>query len=84
MDRAVGDAWFTHDRESWVWLDGRFVPYPLQNNLFALSEQARAACIEGLRRRGSGPAPGNFAEWSRATFGDGLHDLFMQIGRAHV
>ena len=37
MDRALGDAWFNHQRESWVWIEGRFVPYPFQNNIRYLS-----------------------------------------------
>ena len=30
------DGWLYHDRESWVWIAGRFVPYPFQLNLHRL------------------------------------------------
>jgi len=79
MDRVMGDDWFRHDRESWIWIRDRFVPYPLQNNLHFLPEAEKRACLVGLlrRRETPGPPPANFAEWIRATFGDGLADTFL-------
>src|SRR5262245_3615076 len=32
LDRALDDEWLWHERESWVWMKGRFIPYPFQNN----------------------------------------------------
>src|SRR5512140_804070 len=26
LDRALSDQWLWHDRESWVWIDDRYVP----------------------------------------------------------
>ena len=49
MDMALGaDGWYTHQRESWVWIKKRFVPYPFQNNLHRLDPEDRWACAEGL------------------------------------
>jgi len=49
MDQALGaDGWYTHQRESWVWIKKRFVPYPFQNNLHRLDPDDRWACVEGL------------------------------------
>lgn len=49
MDEALGkDGWFEHQRESWVWIKKRFVPYPFQNNLHRLDPEDRWACVEGL------------------------------------
>jgi protoporphyrinogen oxidase len=49
MDQALGkEGWFTHQRESWVWIKKRFVPYPFQNNLHRLDADDRWACVEGL------------------------------------
>ena len=49
MDKALGpEGWFTHQRESWVWIKKRFVPYPFQNNLHRLDPEDRWACVEGL------------------------------------
>src|SRR4026209_1350043 len=49
MDRARGaDGWLTHQRESWVWIRNRFVPYPFQNNLHRLDPADRWSCARGL------------------------------------
>lgn len=83
MEKALGkDGWLTHERESWVWIRNRFVPYPFQNNLHRLDGADRWACVEGLleakERADRGPVtPHNFEEWMLATFGRGITDLFM-------
>src|SRR3989338_11285710 len=38
LDRALGDEWIHHQRESWIYLKGRFVPYPFQNNIHRLDD----------------------------------------------
>lgn len=88
MDRALGpEGWLTHQRESWVWIRQRFVPYPFQNNLHRLDPGERWRCVEGLwqvaRHQISGagaqdPAPAHFGEWISATFGAGVADVFMR------
>src|SRR5690242_15281811 len=50
MDRALGNAWLNHERESWVWIEGRFVPYPFQNNSRHLTPETRWKCLQGLLR----------------------------------
>jgi hypothetical protein len=51
LDAALGgpDAWNEHQRVSYVWIRGRWVAYPFQNNIAALDkdDQARggAHCI---------------------------------------
>jgi protoporphyrinogen oxidase len=79
MDATMGSDWLSHTRESWVWIRNRFIPYPFQNNTHFLPDDDRRACILGLigRRNGSGAAPHNFEEWIRASFGDGIADVFM-------
>src|SRR6266480_1016150 len=33
MDLALPpEEWLWHERESWIWIKNRFVPYPFQNN----------------------------------------------------
>ncbi len=81
MREALGDRWLRHQRESWIWIDGRFVPYPFQNNLRYLSPEKRWDCICGLielYKRRNGKKPKDFAEWIEATFGRGLANLFMR------
>ncbi len=80
MERALPGQWLTHERESWVWMDQRFVPYPFQNNLRYLSPEQRWKCLRGLVRLYKEPftgKPANFGEWIDATFGAGLAEVFM-------
>ena len=82
MDAAIGrDGWLTHQRESWVWMRGRFVPYPFQNNLHRLDPAERWRCVSGLweasRRGSAATAPEHFGEWIGATFGDGIAGIFL-------
>lgn len=81
MERALGkDGWNWLERESWVWLLGRFVPYPFQNNLRHLPDHELLECLSGLVRlyRDGAPEPVNFAEWIDATFGGGIARVFMR------
>jgi protoporphyrinogen oxidase len=80
MDEFLGnDGWIQHERESWVWMRGRFVPYPLQYNLHRLPALDVDRCLAGLEEvsRNGGTKPENFREWIQATFGQGLAELFM-------
>jgi protoporphyrinogen oxidase len=80
LDRALGDAWLWHERESWVWIRGRFVPYPFQNNIHRLAPEDRDRALAGLEAAAAsrgGEPPANFREWIERTFGDGIADLFL-------
>ena len=84
MDAALGkDGWFTHERESWVWICRHWVPYPFQNNLHRLPPAERWQCVQGLleatqKAQVGGEAPAaHFREWIQRTFGAGIADLFM-------
>ena len=79
-DRALGDAWLRHERESWIWLRGRFVPYPFQNNVHRLDPADRDAALDGLARAQAAPRtrPAHFGAWLDATFGDALGRLFFR------
>jgi len=81
MAAALGDQWLHHERESWVWIEDRFVPYPFQNNIRHLSPETRWKCLQGLIRIYKQPfqgRPANFHEWIHATFGPGLAEVFME------
>lgn len=80
LDRALGDAWIEHDRESWIRLQGCWVPYPFQYNLHRLPPTDRDRALEGLERvaRRRRPARAeNFRAWIETTFGDGIAELFL-------
>jgi protoporphyrinogen oxidase len=80
MEEYLGrDGWLHHERESWVWMRDRFIPYPFQNNIRRLPPDDLDRCLAGLvdiARQGS-VRPANFREWILATFGPGLADVFM-------
>jgi protoporphyrinogen oxidase len=81
MKLALGDQWLHHQRESWIWIEDRFVPYPLQNNIRHLKSETCWKCVEGLVRLYKNPIttkPANFGQWINATFGAGLADVFMR------
>ena len=82
MDDLLGaDGWLSHQRESWVWVRGGFVPYPFQMNLHRLPPADRDACLAGLERAAAMPsaaAPAHFGGWIDATFGEGIAALFMR------
>jgi protoporphyrinogen oxidase len=80
MDLALGaDGWLHHQRESWVWMLNRFVPYPFQYNLHRLPNGYRWDCVQGLLEasRAANGRPANFREWILATFGRGIAELFL-------
>jgi protoporphyrinogen oxidase len=74
------DGWLHHERESWVWIRDRFIPYPFQNNIHRLPEDDLNKCLQGLVDITKTPLSNaaNFQEWIHATFGPGLADVFME------
>lgn len=81
MNEALGeDGWLSHERESWVWIRDRFVPYPFQNNIRYLPEDDMWKCLSGIIDIYKTPfqgKPANFHEWILATFGQGIADVFL-------
>jgi protoporphyrinogen oxidase len=83
VDKLMGGDYTELEREAWVWMENRFVPYPFQNNLHDLQPQTVFDCvmglveaqqrnlIEGTRR------PEHFHRWVLDTFGQGIADHFM-------
>lgn len=81
MDLSLGkDGWLEHERESWVWMNNRFIPYPFQNNVRFLPRESLWHCVKGIIEATKNPlgrAPAHFGEWIQATFGQGIADVFM-------
>lgn len=80
MDKALGKhGWIHHERESWIWIEDRFVPYPFQNNIRYLSKEKMWKCLSGLIELYQSPQkdPLNFEEWILDTQGKGLAEVFM-------
>ncbi|MBT1071750.1 protoporphyrinogen/coproporphyrinogen oxidase [Pelotalea chapellei] len=79
MAEALGDAWYEHQRESWVRILQRWVPYPFQNNVRHLPDEALRECVEGLRSLSGTPGDSaNFRDWMHAVFGSGIVKHFME------
>lgn len=77
MDMLLGENWIHHERESWVWLMDRFVPYPFQLNIHRLPEKERDECFKGLENIIKNDRPQNFEEWILATAGSGIAKYFL-------
>lgn len=80
MELLLGDGWLNHIRESWVWMRGQFIPYPLQNNIWRLPPEDLLPCLNGLldvHARPQAQAPQTFHDWILHHFGQGLADVFL-------
>ena len=73
------DNWLHHERESWIWIRDRFVPYPFQNNIHHLPKADLEKCLLGLVEITRSPRgrASNFREWINAHFGDGIAETFL-------
>lgn len=85
FDRLMGEDYTLNDRESWVRVGDRWVPYPFQNNIRHLPPQACYECLSGLIRAQSGKGKvgsvaeaQNFGEFIDAVFGEGIARHFMR------
>ncbi len=78
LARLLNGACTEIRRDAWIWMEGRYIPYPFQNHLRGLSPQTVYECLRGLvATQRQEHAPGNFREWAHATFGDGIARHFM-------
>lgn len=80
MDDLLGDDWLSHEREAWVWMRDRFIPYPLQNNIHFLPTDEFQRCLDSLAAARSAPADGlrHFGDWIDSSFGAELASAFMR------
>ncbi len=76
MKKALGpDGWLNHQRESWVWIKNRFVPYPFQNNIRYLPKESLWKCLNGIIDIYKHPPTRkseHFEDWIYDTFGSGI------------
>ncbi len=79
FEEVMEGEYFTHQRESWVWMYDRFIPYPFQNNIHRLPTKALRECLEGLYNvaKGNPKKLRTFADWIVASFGTGIAKHFM-------
>jgi protoporphyrinogen oxidase len=82
MDSLIGpEGWNSHQREAWIWMRDRFIPYPLQNNLHRLPADDLNRCLEGLVNLATQfpkKVPHTFEDWILSKFGNGIADVFLR------
>lgn len=82
FEKMMGDEFTLNNRESWVRMMDRWVPYPFQNNIKYLPREVACECLIGLiRAQATGPGPAearNFGEFIDAVFGEGIAKYFMR------
>jgi protoporphyrinogen oxidase len=78
LEEALGDDVHEHERSSYVRVDGRWVPYPFQNNLRYLRPEDAYDCLVGLIDAGGTNGDESFASWMERTFGEGITRIFMR------
>lgn len=75
------ESWVAHERESWIWMRDRFIPYPLQYNIGRLPQRDMLECLAGLMQCSSNTSfdfdRSTFLDWIMHSFGDGLARHFM-------
>ena len=80
VDRLLGGDHTQLMRESWIWMRGRWIPYPLQNNIRHLPKDELQECLEGLVDvQGADPSQAaHFDQWCELQFGRGIARAFMR------
>lgn len=79
VEEVLSDAYYELQRESWIRILQRWVPYPFQNNVRYLPDNALKECISGLRQlTGSLDSAVHFREWMDTVFGNGIVKYFME------
>lgn len=78
LEEVLGDDVHEHERSSFVRVDGRWVPYPFQNNLRYLDPDDAYDCLLGLIDAPGATGDVDFATWMLATFGEGITNRFMR------
>jgi len=81
FDKLMGDEYQELLRESWVWMEERFLPYPFQNNIKYLSRETVFECLMGIIEAQKQPLDlsrfSNFEELIHGVFGAGIAKHFM-------
>ncbi len=72
-----------HRRDSWIYSKGNFTRYPFQANFYGLPKPVVKDCLVSLIKAkvaassGNVNLNGNFENWIRKTFGNGIAEHFM-------
>jgi protoporphyrinogen oxidase len=81
MIASLGDNIHQSRRNNRVFVDGRMVKYPLENDLAALTLESRTRCLLDYLFNDSAQLasnPANLDEWFVGNFGQGMTDLYFR------
>ena len=82
-EKVVAGKLTQHERRSWIYFRGRYIPYPFQSHLGFLPFAERVSCLTGYlaayatQHAKAHQAPENFEEWIHSHFGTGIARHFM-------
>jgi len=79
LDDLLPDLLIRHQRNSAIYVQGRYVPFPFQANLWALPKELTRECLIEFIRASCGEAKGgdDFLSWVYQAFGSGIAEHFM-------
>ena len=77
LQETLADEIEYQRRQGWVWLEGHYIPFPLQNNLQRLPRGQLLACLKSLPREAVNHELHTFRHWLDAHFGSALCELFF-------
>jgi protoporphyrinogen oxidase len=78
VEKMLHGDYDEHMREAWVWIYGRFVPYPFQNNIHRLPPDVFIDCVMGIIESRDNDKRDNFGNWISSVFGEGIAEHFMR------
>src|SRR5436305_264408 len=81
FNTLMGDDFQLNNRECWVRMFDRWVPYPFQNNIRYLPREVTCECLTGLieaQSKGGALSAANFEEFIDRVFGEGIAKHFMK------
>lgn len=70
---------YKKERNQYIFIDGKFLPYPFQNNIRHLDSDKIFECVQGLIniQKNNNKKPKNFYEFNLASMGEGIVKYFM-------
>jgi protoporphyrinogen oxidase len=81
FDKLMGNDYQELQREAWVWMFDRWLPYPFQNNIKYLPRPVILECVMGLIEAQKKPLDinryENFEQFINGVFGAGIAKYFM-------
>lgn len=80
-DLGLAKAFVPVERDSWVYMNGRFTRAPFQANLYGQPDAVIRECLDGIlqaQKLPEGAKPKFFEQWNLQAFGRGIYKHFME------